>query len=447
MQSEVTMREAVRVWGAVGLNSFGGPAGQIAVMHRELVERRSWVSERRFLHALNYCMVLPGPEAQQLATYVGWLMHGVRGGVVAGALFIAPGFVVMMALAATYALYGQVPWVSALLSGLQAAVVVIVAEAVMRLSRRALTTPLLRLVAVAAFAALFAFSLPFPLVVIGAGLLGWAVGRVRPGWLPAGFGGAGAPVDGRPHVIADDESVDAAAARGARRAALVGLLLWLAPLALLVALLGSESVWTQLGLLFSTSAIVTFGGAYAVLSFISVQAVQAYGWLSADDMAAGLGLAETTPGPLILVVQFVGFLAAFGSPGSLPPLLAGVLGASLAVWVTFVPCFVFIFAGAPYVERLRGSLPLHHALSAVSAAVVGVVANLGLWFALTVLFDRTQTRSLGPLEVLVPEWSSIQWGMVAITVLAGFLALGQRQPTWRVLLLCAVAGVLVGLTE
>jgi chromate transporter len=445
VQQQVGLRESTRVWAGVGLNSFGGPAGQIAVMHREIVDRHAWVSERRFLHALNYCMVLPGPEAQQLATYLGWLLHGVRGGLVAGVLFVVPGFVVMMLLAAVYALYGEVPWVSALLGGLQAAVVVIVAEAVVRLSRRALTTPLLRAAAVAAFLALFAFAVPFPVVVLAAGLLGWRVGRSRPHLLPAVLGSAEPAPDARPHVVPDDETVGPGAARLARRAAVTGLVLWLAPVALLLVLLGRDSIWSQVAVLFSTSAVVTFGGAYAVLSYISVQAVQSYGWLSADDMTAGLGLAETTPGPLILVVQFVGFLAAFNAPGSLPPLLAGLLGGMLAVWVTFVPCFVFIFAGAPYVERLRGNRPLHHALSTVSAAVVGVVANLGLWFAVTVMFERTETLVLGPLRMLWPQWESIDWVSLAITVLAAVLVVRLRQPTWRVLLACAGAGLLAGL--
>jgi chromate transporter len=445
MQRHLGLRAATRVWAGVGLNSFGGPAGQIAVMHREVVERHAWVSERRFLHALNFCMVLPGPEAQQLATYLGWLLHGVRGGLIAGVLFIAPGFVVMMGLAAAYALYGEVPWVAALLGGLQAAVVVIVAEAVVRVSRRALTTPLLRGVAVLAFVALFAFAAPFPAVVVAAALLGWLVGRSRADLLPPVGSAEDGSLDSTPHLIPDDESVDASAARGARRAAAIGLVLWLVPLALLVVLLGRDSVWSQIGLLFSTTAVVTFGGAYAVLSYISIQAVQTYGWLNAEDMAAGLGLAETTPGPLILVVQFVGFLAAFQQPGGLPPLLAGLVGGTLAVWVTFVPCFVFIFAGAPSVERLRGSRPLHHALTAVSAAVVGVIANLGVWFAVTVLFERTRTISAGPLQVLWPEWASINWGSAAITVLAAVLVVRFRLPTWRVLAACAGAGLLAGL--
>ncbi len=441
MAERVSFREALRVWGYIGINSFGGPAGQISVMHSELVDKREWLSERRFLHALNYCMLLPGPEAQQLATYIGWLMHGVRGGVAAGALFIIPGFVVMMALSIVYAVFGDVGWISGLLYGLQSAVVAIVAQAVVRVAARTLRTTFLRVIAAVAFLALFVLGAPFPVVVLGAGLIGWAIGRAHPDWLPAGK--ASQEVDSsKPHLLPDDEAVPPSAARGARRAAMACLVLWLLPVAALLLVLGSDHIFTQQALLFSKSAVVTFGGAYAVLSYISAEAVARYGWITADDMATGLGLAETTPGPLIMVVQFVGFLAAFNNPGNLPPLAAGVVGACIAVWVTFLPCFCFIFAGAPYVERLRGNVAIHHALTGIGAAIVGVIANLAAWFAIATLFDTTRD---GPLAIVVPVPSSLNVAAVAIAALALWLTFGLRVSTFRVLGCCALAGVLVSL--
>ena len=437
----VSLAEATRVWGYVGLNSFGGPAGQIAVMHREVVDERRWLSEGRFLHALNYCMVLPGPEAQQLATYVGWLMHGVRGGAIAGSLFVIPGFVVMMALSIVYAVYGDVGWVAGALFGLQAAVVAIVVQAVIRVGGRTLHSPFLRVVAALAFAALYFFGTPFPVVVIAAGLAGWLTGRARPTWMPDAGHRAAAAGDDRPHLLPDDEAVSPAKARGALRAAAVCLVLWLVPVAALVAFLGTEHIFTQLSVLFSTTAVVTFGGAYAVLAYVAQEAVQTHGWISADDMVVGLGLAETTPGPLIMVVQFVGFLAAFNNPGSLPPLMAGVIGACITVWVTFLPCFVFIFLGAPYVERLRHSQALRHALTGIGAAVVGVILNLAVWFALTTAFGTVNTVDWGPVQLTVPQWSSVVWPSLAITALAVVLVFRFGVGTMRVLAACAAAGV------
>ncbi len=435
----VTLREATRVWAYVGVNSFGGPAGQIAVMHREVVDERRWLSERRFLHALNYCMVLPGPEAQQLATYIGWLMNGIRGGLVAGVLFVVPGSLVMLVLSAVYAVYGQVGWVAGLLFGLQAAVVAIVVQAMYRLGSRTLKTPLLRLFAVAAFVALFFFGVPFPLVILAAGLLGWWAGVRRPDWLPAFREDSEQDATTANTVLSDDERVPPVAARRALVAAGVLLVAWLLPVVALVVMLGSDSVYTQIAVLFSKTAVVTFGGAYAVLAYVSQQAVQQYGWITAQDMTTGLGLAETTPGPLIMVVQFVGFLAAYNNPGSLPPLLAGVLGAAITVWVTFVPCFMFIFAGAPFVDRLRHNRGLHNALSAIGASVVGVIGNLALWFALATFFV-VSTRSFGPVTVTVPDLATIDWPSVVIAAVAGVLVFRVRWPTLRVLAVCAVLG-------
>jgi chromate transporter len=459
----VTLRDAWRLWLLVGLNSFGGPAGQISVMHREVVERRRLISERRFLHALNYCLLLPGPEAQQLSTYLGWLFNGVRGGVVAGLLFILPGFVVMMALAAGYATFGDVPVVDSVIRGLQAGVVALVASAVVGLSRRAVTTRGQRALAVAAFVALYAFAVPFPVVVLGAALLGWLTGQQRvlaakddslagtpirqtnptgPG--PTALDSPATEDAGDRYLLPDEGTLDSAATRGARRAAVVCLVLWLLPVALVLLTTGTSSVYSQQAVLFSTAAVVTFGGAYAVLTYISQQAVSTYGWISEKDMAVGLGLAETTPGPLIMVVQFVGFLAAYANPGSLPPLVAGVLGGTLAVWVTFAPCFMFIFAGAPYVERLRSSVGLGAALRAVGAAVVGVIANLGVWFAVTALFQESQVADVGPASFVVPVPGSVDPLAVVIAALALLGLLVWRRSTWQVVLGSAALGLALG---
>ena len=439
----VGLGDATRVWAHIGLNTFGGPAGQIAVMHRELVEHRRWVSERRFLHALNYCMLLPGPEAQQLATYIGWLMHGTSGGVIAGSLFVLPGFVAMLALSIAYALFGSVTWVSGLLFGLQAAVVAIVAEAVIRIGRRTLRSTFLRLVATASFLAIFGFQVLFPYIIAVAALLGWMVGRSRPAWLPlapsASDDGAARPEA----LLSDDDHLDRARTLRAMRAAAVCAVLWLVPVAVLLLVLGSSNVFAQQGVLFSKSAVVTFGGAYAVLGYVAQQAVTHYGWIQPQDMIVGLGLAETTPGPLVMVLEFVGFLAAYNNPGSLPPLVAGTLGAILTVWVTFVPCFMFIFLGAPYVERLRENAALRHALTSVSAAVAGVVLNLAVWFALHTAFATVTTQTWGPVQVPVPDWDSLKPASVAISVVAAVLVFRFRTGTLRVLALCATAGAVL----
>ncbi|MFM8858448.1 MAG: chromate efflux transporter [Actinomycetota bacterium] len=439
----VGLREATRVWAYIGVNSFGGPAGQIAVMHRELVERRRWVSERRFLHALNYCMILPGPEAQQLATYVGWLMHGTRGGVIAGSLFVIPGFIAMLFLAAAYAVFGDVTWVEGLLFGLQAAVVAIVIEAVIRIGKRTLRSRALQVTAAVSFVAIAFAKVPFPYIVIGAALAGWVIGRQRPAWFPLGMHGTAACRDEAPTLLPDDETITPAAARNALRAAIIAAALWLVPVAALFIILGSENVFTQEAVLFSKSALVTFGGAYAVLGYITQEAVNRYGWISPQDMITGLGLAETTPGPLIMVVQFVGFLAAYNSPGDLPPLVAGTLGAILTVRVTFLPCFLFIFLGAPYVERLRHNTSISHALTAVGAAVAGVVLSLALWFALHTAFDTVTDTSVGPLTLPLPEPGSINLASVAISLLAALLVFRFKIGTLKVLAACAGIGMIV----
>ena len=441
----VSLREATRVWAYVGINSFGGPAGQISVMHREFVERRGWISEHRFLNALNYCMILPGPEAQQLATYIGWLMYGTRGGVIAGSLFVIPGFIAMLILAAAYALFGDVTWVEGLLFGLQAAVVAIVIEAVIRIGKRTLRSRALQVTAAVSFVAIAFGRVPFPYIVVAAALAGWLIGRQKPTWFPLGSHGGGGSTDGRPALLSDDEAITPDATRSAMRAAIVCAAIWLLPVAAIVIVLGAENVFAQEAILFSKSALVTFGGAYAVLGYITQEAVNRYGWITPADMITGLGLAETTPGPLIMVVQFVGFLAAYNSPGDLPPLVAGFLGAVLTVWVTFVPCFMFIFLGAPYVERLRHNTSISHALTAVGASVAGVVLSLALWFALHTAFDTVSDRAIGPLTLPVPTLSSINLASVIVSVVAGILVFKFRIGTVKVLAACAGLGVAVTL--
>jgi chromate transporter len=437
-----SLREATAVWLRIGLLSFGGPAGQIALMHRELVEQRRWISDARFLHALNFCMLLPGPEAQQLATYIGWLLHGARGGLIAGTLFVLPGFLVILSLSVAYVLFQDTEWLAGLFFGLKAAILAVVIEALIRVGRRALKTGAMRLIAAAAFVALFVFAVPFPAVVLGAGLIGFAGARIAPNHFGAGRAAG-------PEIDASAVGRMAATARPTLRRA-AGLIvifgaLWAAPGVALVFLAGEGSVFGPIAVFFSKMAVVTFGGAYAVLAYVAQQAVQTYGWLSPGDMLDGLAMAETTPGPLILVLTFVGFLAAHGSPGGLSPLAAGVIGAALTTWVTFVPCFLWIFLGAPYVERLRGQRALSSALSAITAAVVGVILNLALWFGLHVLFREVGTLEIGPARPAWPVFGTLDpWALVL--TLAAILALFRLElGMLRTLALCGMAGLVASL--
>jgi len=441
-----SLAEATRVWLKIGLLSFGGPAGQIALMHKELVDERRWIGERRFLHALNYCMLLPGPEAQQLATYIGWLMHRTIGGLIAGLLFILPGALVMWGLSLLYVLYRQVPLVDAIFFGVKAAVLAVVIEAGLRISRRALKNRAMVVIAVAAFLALFLLKAPFPLVILCAGLVGWLGNR----WAPALFGGGGhADKDGAPEfkgvvdlMFERGELSHAEPSAGrALKVLAVWLPLWLGPVALLWALFGGGNVFTQIGGFFSAMAVVTFGGAYAVLAYVAQAAVETYGWLAAGEMVDGLGLAETTPGPLILVLQFVGFLAAWRAPGGLDPLVAGGLGGLLTVWVTFAPCFLWIFLGAPYIEALRGNKALSAALTAITAAVVGVIANLALWFGLHVLFKMVRPVVIVPLAPDLPVLASLDWRAAVLAVAAMIALLRFKLGMIPVLAACAAAGV------
>jgi chromate transporter len=416
----VPFAEALRVWTRIGVLSFGGPAGQIAMMHRVLVDERQWLDERAYLQALNFCMLLPGPEAMQLATYAGWKLHGVRGGIAAGLLFVLPGALVVLLLAAIYAAYGQVPWVAALLFGVKAAVLAIVIEALLRVARRALKHSSDWWIAAAAFVALYAFDVPFPLVILAAGLFGFL--RIR---------AAAVPVT---HVPID---------LGATlRTAALWLALWLVPMVLLIIGLGPDHVFSQIALFFSKLAVVTFGGAYAVLAYMAQQAVENHRWLTAPEMADALGLAETTPGPLILVTQFVGYLAGFRLAGGF---WAGVAGAVITLWVTFVPCFLWIMTGAPYVERLQNMPRLSGALAAITAAVVGVILNLTLWFALHVLFAAVMRPDWPHFRPWLPDLSTINPAAVALGLIASLALLRYHLGIAKTLALAAVLGLFVQL--
>jgi len=420
----VTWREAVWTWARVAALSFGGPAGQIAVMHRIIVEEKRWVSEQRFLHALNYCMLLPGPEAQQLATYLGWLMHKTAGGILAGGLFVLPGAVAIMGLSVVYALWGNVPFVAAVFFGLKAAVLAIVAHAVMRVGARALGNRVLKGIAAAAFVAIFFFAVPFPVIILAAGMTGY----LATGAGSAAFDGKGghgvkpqsSGADSRPSLLGEELPAHASPtiAQTLRTAAL-WLVLWLAPVAAVLLATGPASVYSHIAVFFSKMAVVTFGGAYAVLAYVAQQAVENYHWLKPAEMLDGLGMAETTPGPLIMVLQFVGFIAAYRDPGALSPLMGGILGGLLATWVTFTPCFLWIFLGAPFIERLRGNRGLNGALTAITAAVCGVILNLAVWFAVHSIFRQVLPLHWGPVSFDAPVSTSVDIWALALTVAAG----------------------------
>lgn len=413
--------EALRIWVRIGLMSFGGPAGQIALMHRILVDEKRWISEGRFLHALNYCMLLPGPEAQQLATYVGWLLHRTLGGLAAGILFVLPGAVVMLALSVLYAGFRELTIVEAVFFGIKAAVLAVVIEAVLRIGRRALRNRVMVALAAAAFIAIFFLAVPFPIIVVAAALAGFAGGRLRPDvFVLAGGHRAASEVGGAADAVLDDTGLTHTRPSAARAAKVTFacLALWLGPLAVLAVWLGLASVYVQEGLFFSKMAVVTFGGAYAVLAYVAQQAVATHGWLAPGEMLDGLGMAETTPGPLIMVVQFVGFMGAYRNPGVLDPMLAGTLGAVLTTWVTFVPCFLWIFLGAPYIEALRGNRSLTAALSAITAAIVGVILNLAVWFGLHVVFAEVTEVHVAGVRLFAPAWASMNLAALVLTASA-----------------------------
>jgi chromate transporter len=414
----VAFGEAVRTWLKIGCIGFGGPAGQIALMHRILVDEKKWIDEPRYLHALNFCMLLPGPEAQKLATYIGWLLHGVRGGLAAGILFVLPGALVMLAFSLLYVLGRGIPAVDGALFGIKAAVLVIVVEALIRIGRRALKTRLLVATAAAAFVGIFFLDLPFPLIVAAAGLLGFFT--TEKSLSPS-------PVSG--------------SWRQAASVAGIGLVLWWAPVALAFVALGGSHVFVDIGAFFSKLAVVSFGGAYALLAYMAQEAVETYRWMSAPEMVDGLGLAETLPGPLIKVTQFVGFLGAYRSPEPFSPVAAGIIGSALTTWVTFVPPMLLIFAGAPFVEQLRANRRLSGALAAITAAVVGVVLNLTVWFVLHVLFARVEEVRAGPLRWFAPGGLDL-WAL-GLAVLAGVLMLRLHRGLLETVAVMALAGMLL----
>ncbi len=440
---EIPTGQWIRAWVTVAANSFGGPAGQISVMHDEIVERRHWVGERRFLHALNYCMLLPGPEAQQLATYLGWLLRGPAGGLFAGAIFILPGFVSIMALSILFAAYGDVDWVNGMFFGITAAVIAIVASAVLRIGRRVIKNPVMLAIAATAFVAIFVFELPFPLIVAIAGAIGFFGGKARPDIFNIVQGHDEDSVEDDADVLVGDADISLARPTLTRALRVLGsgLLLWFGPVAILIGIVGSNSVFVDVAWFFSSAAILTFGGAYSVLAYISQEAVNSFGWLESGEMISGLGMAETTPGPLIQVVQFVGFMGPYRQPGSMSPLQAGISGAVIATWVTFIPSFLWIFLGAPFIEHLRGRPSLTSALSTITAAVVGVVLNLAIWFSLFTLFDQVSERRRFGALLYAPDLSSVNWAALVIAGLSAIAVFRFKRPTLQVVGVAALLGV------
>ncbi|MFC9361792.1 chromate efflux transporter [Rhodococcus sp. NPDC057014] len=441
----IPLRQASWAWFLISLQTFGGPAGQIAVMQRTLVDEKRWIGQKRFLHALNYCMLLPGPEAQQLAIYTGWLLNGTLGGLIAGVLFVLPGMIAMLGLAAIYVAFGATTIVLALFAGIAPAVLAVVVQAVTRVSKRALTRPAHWVIAVCAFGALALFAVPFPIVIAVAGFAGWLIGR-RTGGADTSTTTSADDSDETPPLIADDALH--ADTPSLRRTILVlgaGVIAWAIPMVAVVMCTGRSSVFAEQGLFFSGTALVTFGGAYAVLAYVAQKAVETYGWLTPGEMVRGLGLAETTPGPLIMVVQFVAFLGAYRNPGDLDPWVAATLGALLTTWVTFVPCFVFIFLGAPYVERLRNNTQLTSALNGITASVVGVIANLALYFAVHTLFADATMLHWGPIHLLVPDLRTIRPVVAVIAVLAVVMIYRWNWSVLRTLGVCALFGLAAGL--
>jgi chromate transporter len=446
-----SFREAFWVWVRIAALSFGGPAGQIAVMHRILVEEKRWIGETRFLHALNYCMLLPGPEAHQLTIYIGWLLHRTRGGLVAGTLFVLPGLISLGVLSWLYAAYGEVGALQALFFGLKAAVLAVVLEAVLRIGRRALTSRAMLVLAVLAFVGIFFFAVPFPIIIAAAAFIGFAGHAARLPWFrPSASHAASARAIDAPAAI--DEAFARQVPEHVRpslrrflKVAVIGLAVWLGPLVLLLVTLGPQNVLTAIAAFNSKMAVVTFGGAYAVLAYMAQQAVEHYHWLKPDEMLVGLGFAETTPGPLISVVQFVGFMAAFRQPGTLAPVLAGTLGGLIAEWATFVPSFVWIYLGAPYIEALRGNQALSAALSAITAAVVGVIVNLALWLGLHTLFGQLHERHAFAITLHVPVLTTLNWPSLGLSLAAMLLLFRFKAGVLGTLIGCSLGGLVIHL--
>jgi chromate transporter len=437
--SPLTLKAASKVWFSISLRTFGGPAGQIAVMHDELVEKRRWIGEQRFLHALSFCTLLPGPEAQQLAIYLGWLLNGTAGGLIAGILFVIPGYIALMALSAIYAQWGETVGIAAVFAGLGPAVLAIVAQALRRIGKRALTNNFLLSISVVSFLSLIVFNIPFPIVVAGAAIIGVIANKSRPQWFV------------KPPVVVSEQEVqpliadealhgESATLAGSSKMLAIGLFLWALPVVVAAMALGRDHVFVKQGLFFSGTAVVTFGGAYAVLSYVAQRAVGVFHWLLPGEMVNGLALAETTPGPLIMVVQFVGFLGAFRNPGDLNPWVAAVIGSTLVVWVTFVPCFLFVFLGAPYIEGLRKNRSVSAGLTAVTAAVVGVIANLSVYFALHTMFEKTNNYSRGIIQTTIPDWGTLNIRSGLLTIVAAVLVFKYKRSTVQVMGICAITG-------
>jgi chromate transporter len=440
----VPLREAFWTWARVALLSFGGPAGQIAVMHRIIVDEKKWIAEDRFLHALNYCMLLPGPEAQQLATYIGWLMHRTIGGLMAGLLFILPGVVTILALSILYASFRQTEVLQSVFFGLKAAVLAIVIEAVQRIGKRVLKNCAMLALAAASFIAIFFFNMPFPVLIVAAALVGFFGGRIAPQRFSIirGHGASASSDSAELAAVPEVASFRRLVVRSVVVLAIF-LTLWFAPLAGIWLTLGSSSVFWQEGIFFSQAAVVTFGGAYSVLAYIAQEAVSRFGWLQPGEMLDGLGMAETTPGPLIMVVQFVGFMGAYRDPGPFQPMVAGVVGSLITTWVTFVPCFLWIFLGAPFVERLRSNTLLNSALSAIAAAVVGVVLNLAVWFSLHTLFRSVVVTDVFNLTVPLPELATIDLPACLVTTLSLFLTFYLKSGMAVTLAASCIVGVVL----
>jgi chromate transporter len=423
--------DLTRAFARIGCLSFGGPAGQIALMHQTLVDEKKWVSETDFLHALNFCHLLPGPEAQQLATWIGWRLHGIKGGLIAGLLFVIPGALVILALSMLYAVAANLSWFAALFLGIKAAVLAIVLQALIRIAKRSLDSRFKQILALGAFISLFFLNLPFPVIILAAGALGMLFAHYRPEWLTLKPTSSSFDMTPRPW----GQSL---------RAIAIWSVIWAAPMVAIYLTLGTGHVLWRIGSFFSQLAIVTFGGAYAVLAYMAQEAVQGLGWLSAGEMADGLGLAETTPGPLILVTQFVGYLAAFRTPEPFSPIIAGIIGAGVTLWVTFAPCFLWIFTFAPWIDRMQSAKWLKGGLAALTAAVVGVIANLSVWFALHVVFRRISVQTAGPLHLQVPNWTSFDWRATLLAALAGWLIFRLGWNVIKVLALVGAGGFLLG---
>lgn len=431
-----TFKEALKVWSKIAIYSFGGPAGQIAVMHKLLVEEKKWINEERFLHAMNYCMLLPGPEAQQLATYTGWLLHKTKGGLVAGLLFILPGFISILILSILYASFYDVGVVQAIFFGIKPAVLAIVIGAVIKIGKKSLKNGLMYGIAIASFIAIFFFNVPFPIIVLSAALAGSILtGIIYKTYKASNDKPIAAEIDAfelyyeKPNWFNTVKKVA------------LWLAIWLIPIGLVALLLGKDSVFFKESVFFSKAALVTFGGAYSVLAYIAQKAVEDYAWLKPGEMLDGIGMAETTPGPLIQVVQFVGFMGAFRLAGGMDPLWAGLLASVITTWVTFAPCFLFVFVGAPYIEYLRGNKYLTHALTGITSAVTGVVLNLGIWFSINTLFDAVNEKHIGALRIISPNWQTIDFVSLAITGLSFLFYFGFKWNMLKTILACVTAGI------